>query len=77
MKVYATKYQIIIQADQREYILYFIKIGTIVLSQGATIAIIYFRGHMLLIRLAIMIGAIGNRRNNVCMYCTGCLHGCR
>lgn len=58
--LYATKYQIIIQADQREYILNFIKIGTIVLSQGATIAIIYFRGHMLLIRLAIMIGAIVN-----------------
>lgn len=55
---YATKYIILLQTEQREYILNSIKIATIALSQGVIIIVIYLEGHMLLVRFATMVGAI-------------------
>lgn len=56
--MYATKYQILIQTEQREYILNFIKIAMIMLSQLLIIAIVFLKGHMLLVRFVTMVGAI-------------------
>ncbi len=57
---YATKYRILLQTEQREYILNIIKIGTLVLSQVLIIVVIFSHGHMLLVRFVTMIGAIIN-----------------
>ena len=58
--MYATKYQILLQTEQREYILNFIKIGTLLLSQLLIILIVFLQGHMLLVRFVTMVGAILN-----------------
>ncbi len=55
---YATKYSILIQSEQREYILNIIKLITVVFSEILIITVIYLNGHMLLVRFAIMVGAI-------------------
>lgn len=55
---HATKYSILLQTEQREYILNAIKILTVVFSQVLIIIVIYLKGHMLLVRFATMVGAI-------------------
>lgn len=57
---YSVKYKILLQSEQREYILNIIQIVTIIISQLGIILIIYFNKHMLLIRLCVMVGAILN-----------------
>lgn len=58
--IYSTKYRILLQAEQREYILNFIKIGTIITSQCLIISIIFLNSHMLLVRFITMVGDIIN-----------------
>jgi len=58
--LYATKYSILLQTEQREYLLNFIKLGTVLLSQFMIIAIIFLHGHMLLVRFATMVGVMIN-----------------
>jgi O-antigen/teichoic acid export membrane protein len=58
--LYATKYRILLQTEQREYILNFIRIVTIIFSQSLIIAIVFLEKHMLLVRFTTMVGAIIN-----------------
>lgn len=58
--LYSMKYQILLQTEQKEYVLNTIKIGTLLLSQFLILGIVYFHGHMLLIRFITMVGAILN-----------------
>lgn len=57
---YATKFRIIIQSENKEYILNYIQIGTLILSQLMILLTIYLSGHMLLVRFSTMVGAIVN-----------------
>ncbi|GEN54614.1 hypothetical protein [Halobacillus faecis] len=58
--MYATKYRILIQTEHREYILHFISLFTLVISQLLIIVVISVEGHMLFIRLSTMLGSIIN-----------------
>ena len=58
--LYAMKYRILLQSEQKEYVLNFIQVGTLVLSQALIIAVVFLKGHMLLVRFVTMIGVIIN-----------------
>jgi hypothetical protein len=57
---YATKYRILLQSENKEYILNSIQIVTLILSQLLILATIFANGHMLLIRFSTMVAAIIN-----------------
>lgn len=57
---FATKYKILLQSENKEYILNGIQVFTLVISQLFIIMTILLKGHMLLIRFSTMIGAILN-----------------
>lgn len=57
---YATKYRIMIQAEQKEYILNSIQIVTVLLTQIAILVVILSHGNILLVRGATMFGSILN-----------------
>ena len=57
---YATKYRILLQSDNKEYILNSIHIFTLILSQLLILIIVFSNGHMLLVRFSTMLGAIVN-----------------
>ncbi len=57
---YATKYRILLQSENKEYILNGIQIATLILTQMLILATIIFNGHMLLVRFSTMLGAILN-----------------
>lgn len=58
--MYAAKYRILLQTEQREYVLNIIQISTIILTQAMIIAVVFTHGNMLLIRFATMTGSIIN-----------------
>jgi len=58
--LYATKYRILLQTEQREYIINIINIGTLILSQILIVIIIFYNGHMLLVRFITMVASIIN-----------------
>lgn len=55
---YATKYKIILQADQKEYISNFVQAGMLLLSQSITIILISMHFHMLWIRIIMVLGTV-------------------
>lgn len=55
---YATKYTILLQSDQREYVVNNIKILSVIFSQLLILVIVSLKFHMLYVRLATMAGAI-------------------
>jgi hypothetical protein len=57
---YATKYRILLQSENKEYILNSIQIATLIISQVLILVTIFVNGHMLLVRLSTMLGAIIN-----------------
>lgn len=57
---YATKYRIVLQAENEEYVLNYIQIGTLIIGQLLTLLTIYLNGHMLFVRFSTMIGSIFN-----------------
>ncbi|SDJ26438.1 hypothetical protein [Proteiniclasticum ruminis] len=57
---YATKYRILLQSENKEYILNSIQITTVIISQLLILVIIFVRGHMLWVRFFMMLGAIIN-----------------
>lgn len=57
---FATKYRVLFQAEQKEYIINLIKIISVILSQIIIIIMIINDAHMLLLRVSIMICAILN-----------------
>lgn len=57
---FSVKYKILLQSEQKEYILNFVQIFTIIISQIGILAIIFLDKNMLLIRLFVMLGAILN-----------------
>ncbi|GAB1431751.1 hypothetical protein MASR2M29_03760 [Spirochaetota bacterium] len=57
---YATKFRILLQSENKEYILNSIQIITLILSQLLILATIFSNGNMLLVRLSTMLGSIIN-----------------
>ncbi|MFP7299071.1 hypothetical protein [Neobacillus niacini] len=57
---YTTKFRILIQTEQKEYILNSIQIFTLIIQQVIIIIVILLEGHMLLVRFVTMVGAIIN-----------------
>lgn len=57
---YATKYRILLQSENKEYVLNSLQIITLLVSQLLIVIAIVFNGHMLLVRLATVIGAMVN-----------------
>lgn len=58
--LYATKYRILLQSENKEYILNTIQIFTLILGQSLILATIFLNGHMLFVRFSTMLGAILN-----------------
>jgi hypothetical protein len=58
--IYSSKYSILLQTEQKEYMLNYIKIGTIIFSQLVIVVLVLINGNMLLVRLVTMLGAILN-----------------
>ncbi|MED3645225.1 hypothetical protein P5F75_17900 [Caldifermentibacillus hisashii] len=58
--IFTTKYRILIQTEQKEYIINLVNIITIFLTQILIILIILFQQHMLIVRFIIMLGSIFN-----------------
>lgn len=58
--VYATKYRILLQTEQKEYVLNYLSMGTVLLAQSMIIVTVYSGGHMLLVRFVTMIAYIIN-----------------
>lgn len=58
--MYATKYKILLQSDNKEYIINGIQILTLIISQLLISLVVFLNGDMLLIRFSTMIGAILN-----------------
>lgn len=61
---YSTKYKILIQSDQKEYILNIISCIFLLLSNGIMYVMIVFKWHPLLLRAVVMLSAI---MNSVCV----------
>lgn len=59
--LYTSKYRIIIQTDQREYIINIINIANLVLTQGLVIILAFRNSHMISLRLIVFIGAIASQ----------------
>ncbi|MDY0277322.1 MAG: hypothetical protein RBQ97_04490 [Acholeplasma sp.] len=57
---FATKYRILLQSENKEYVLNNMQSLTSVLSQTLILITIFFNGHFLLIRFSTMLGAIIN-----------------
>lgn len=55
---YATKYKIILQTDQKEYISNFIQAGVLFLSQSLTVVFVLLDFHMLWIRIIMVLGTV-------------------
>jgi hypothetical protein len=58
--LYATKYRILLQSENKEYILNSIQIFTLILGQSLILATIFLNGHMLFVRFSTMLGSILN-----------------
>ncbi len=58
--VFSSKYQILLQSEQKEYILHAVKIFTLILSQLLIILVVFTSAHMLFIRLVVAICTIIN-----------------
>lgn len=58
--VFSTKYQILLQSEQKEYILHAVKILTVMLSQIMIVVVVFTDGHMLFVRVAVVLGVILN-----------------
>lgn len=57
---YATKYRILLQSENKEYVLNSIQTLTLIVSQLLILVVIFINGHMLLVRFVTMLGAILN-----------------
>lgn len=58
--VFATKYMIIIQTEQKEYLINLVKVGTILLSQVLIYLVISLNQHVIFIRLVMMLCGVLN-----------------
>ena len=58
--VFATKYIILIQTEQKEYLINLVKVGTILLSQALIFLVISFDKHVIFIRLVMMLCGVLN-----------------
>src|SRR5699024_10172139 len=58
--IFATKYKILLQSENKEYVLNSIQVCTLILGQFLILLTIYFNGHMLLVRFSTMLASLIN-----------------